>query len=327
MTKPIYLFSRDQRTHNLFRHSWYIAASRRGLPALAFCRGFGLINLGKAIFNFIKTLQGRRIVFGTSEICLYSIFSKPTDIWVFTGLGRLLIDESWQSTLVKMFLKWTYRCQTVIVLNFDDCKLVKEFIGCDATILDGEGFSFNRTSVKIKSAEEGLQFVYVGRLLKSKGVDKLVSSFSLRSLPSWRLHLIGDGDFGNGDALRIETLREMAVNSKGKIVFHGFRSDVRELLGDMDVLISLSKREGLPFSVLEGIEAGLYLVLSDVPGHRSFMGLEGVEFTSVDNIGDVFSRFQEDSTTGLKFDRNARLDICINRFGQDAIADSIFGLL
>ena len=45
-----------------------------------------------------------------------------------------------------------------------------------------------------------------------------------------------------------------------------------------DVYISLSKREGLPFAVVEALSLGCKCILSDVPGHKEFSHVDNVTF-------------------------------------------------
>lgn len=48
----------------------------------------------------------------------------------------------------------------------------------------------------------------------------------------------------------------------------GFSDDKSNIFSSFDVLISMSKSEGLPLNILEGISAGKALILSDIPAHR-----------------------------------------------------------
>ncbi len=52
------------------------------------------------------------------------------------------------------------------------------------------------------------------------------------------------------------------------MIFAGWRTDVRDLLGIMDVFVLASWREGMPRSAIEAAAMGLPLVLTDIRGSR-----------------------------------------------------------
>ena len=289
-------FSRDDRTFQLFRSSWQIAARERALEVRVVNRGFGPRNTWQAIRRFIAGAGSRRIVFGTSEICLYALFAGPRDIYVFTGLGRLLLDDGIVARAVRLYLRWTYRRQAVVVLNPQDQALIGDLLGTTPVLIDGEGYPFDTSQPAFASrpSDGALTFAYVGRLLKSKGVDTLIAEFARNASSHWTLLVVGDSDFSNPDALTPDELRRLAQDTQGKIEYLGFRKDVREILQGVDFLISLSRREGLPFSALDGIDAGTHLILSPVPGHLSFKDVAGVTFVESDRLDRVFKQIASD---------------------------------
>lgn len=329
MAAKIFFFSRDVRTHNLFRGSWHRAVQEGGVDAIVICRGFGLKNVFISIFRFIFSTGQCRVLFGTSEICLYSLFSTNGDVWVFTGLGRLLLDEGYLARFVRSYLRSLYRGQRLVVLNEQDQKFMQEVFGRPPFLLNGEGyqFSINSSEHKVSLNQRELTFAYVGRLLKSKGVDQLVTSFAKHSLDSWTLMVIGDSDFSNKDSMSLIDLDRLGKLSKGKILYTGFQKDVGALINSADFLISLSRREGLPFSVLDGIEAGLHIALSPVPGHLSFSDLPGVTFVKPGELGIFFERVAHVPSQFLIFDRVKRIAACRQKFSREAVVEKIKYLL
>jgi glycosyltransferase involved in cell wall biosynthesis len=327
VNKNFYFFSRDQRTHSLFRASWHLAAQQCGADANVVCRGFGWKKALAAVNAFIGASSGRRVIFGTSEICLYAIFSCRKDIWVFTGLGRLLIDGGFVARGVRTLLQWLYRGQQMVVLNEQDGELIRNSIGCAPTLIEGEGYKFLSLPGGTERPGNSITFAYIGRLLKSKGVDNLVESFARYSKPNWTLMVIGDNDFANRDSVPMSEFQRLAETSKGRIVFTGFQSDILNILRGVDVVISLSRREGLPFSVLDGIVAGAHIVLTPVPGHLSFRDFEGITFVDPSDLGRFFVSISENPKPFFMFDRDQRVATCEARFGQGAVTKSITSLL
>jgi glycosyltransferase involved in cell wall biosynthesis len=58
-------------------------------------------------------------------------------------------------------------------------------------------------------------------------------------------------------------------------------------MGAADVVVSLSRFEGLPNSVQEAVMCGTPLVLSDIPAHRDLLGSESALFVDGDDPSDV----------------------------------------
>lgn len=325
----ISFFSRDERTFLLFRSSWQIAARELGSEAEIFNRGIGLKNAWRAIRNFVVSRKTRRFVFGTSEICLYSLFSGAKDVFVFTGLGRLLIADSLVASFVRSFLRMTFKGQTLVVLNPQDQRVISELFGAVPILIEGEGYRFDASGPALaqRPIGNGLVVAYVGRLLKSKGVDNLIREFARNALDKWTLLLIGDNDFSNSDSVDLAELQSLIKSSAGRIECLGFRNDVPQQLQGVDFLISLSRREGLPFSALDGVASGAHLILSRVAGHLSFGEFAGVTLTEPDQLGKVFHDIASGSTKFFDFDPIDRRRACDRRFGQATIVAVIKRLM
>jgi glycosyltransferase involved in cell wall biosynthesis len=83
--------------------------------------------------------------------------------------------------------------------------------------------------------------------------------------------LIGDGELrGNVEA---EIAR---LGCTGRITVLGWRPDVPELLGALDLFVLPSRWEGLSLAILEAMACGVPVVASDIPGNRDAV-VEGVD--------------------------------------------------
>ena len=93
------------------------------------------------------------------------------------------------------------------------------------------------------------------------------------------LLLVGDGELWE------ETKRWVAQASLPRIHFLGRRGDVPAVLSTSDIVVLVSKHEGLPRALLEGMAAGKPLVATDVRGNRDLVE-DGVNGFLVP-LGDV----------------------------------------
>ena len=320
--KKIILFSRDARTEKLFRNSWIKALNELNYEVFLANRGTINISIISGLRIFFRVLQFQKIVYGTSEICLYIPFLAKRDILVFTGLGRLLTNKGPIKNIVIFYLKIFYRGQKIICLNTEDKKYIESFLPCKPIKI--EGYSFQEKEYKLIQIEPKQipKFVYVGRIIKSKNIDFLIETFLELNL-EYEFHLFGDFDFNSSDAISSDWLADKVEQSNGKIFYHGFRQDLFKHLDEFQAMISFSTREGLPFSMLDGIQAGCYLIINEAPGHNSFNKLEGVSFVERSSLTEFLNNFISSFDAYITFDRNKRLAVSNKIFGINKIIRDI----
>ena len=121
-----------------------------------------------------------------------------------------------------------------------------------------------------------LRLVYVGRLVREKGVLELLEAVA--RVPQVELTIIGDALASDRDAVTVEA-RELAARSPGRVHFVGMlaRQDVRAVLRRHDCFVLPSWREGVPRSMIEAMASGLPIIGTDIRGSRELVrtGHEG----------------------------------------------------
>lgn len=319
------LFSRDLRTHGLFRGAWMRAVEAEGLALEVYTRGQGAGAAMRYAADFVHARHARRLIFGTAEIALLSSLARRNDVFVFTGMGRLLQRGDAGARRILRFLKLMDRGQQVVVLNHDDHRLLHPIYGDRIAVLPGEGYHFDHTLAHHDHSGP-LRLAYAGRMLRSKGVDILIDTCCRLEVD---LLLMGDVDFDNSDAVDSAWLAQRLSDAGGRIRHVGFVNDVLTRLTHADVYVSLSEREGLPFGVLDGINAGCALLLSDVAGHREFAGLPGVTLIVPDRerLKAAISAMATRPADYLTFDHQARMAEAETKYGFEAIVPRIRDLL
>lgn len=129
------------------------------------------------------------------------------------------------------------------------------------------GEYYRRTPEVIAEAERlkapAFTFLFVGRLVRDKGIDELVRAFHSLETKDARLVLIGrqepDLDPLSPDVLEI-------MNNDERILVPGEIDDVRGWMAASDVLVLPSHREGFPNVVLEGGAMDLPVITTAVNG-------------------------------------------------------------
>lgn len=129
---------------------------------------------------------------------------------------------------------------------------------------------YNRTEEVMQEAakirKEGVTtFIFIGRVVRDKGMHELVDAFvRLHKLHSnTRLILVGPVE-PELDPLNAET--QQVIDAHDAIEAVGSQKDVRPWLAASDVLVFPSYREGFPNVVIEAGALGLPSIVSDING-------------------------------------------------------------
>lgn len=121
-----------------------------------------------------------------------------------------------------------------------------------------------RTALGLDQA--ALIFIIVANLIPYKGHLDLIEAFgkAAERLPQgWRLLVVGRDD---GVAPAAKTLAE-SLGIANNILFLGARNDVPDLLNASDVGLLSSHEEGFSNAIIEGMRAGLPMIVTDVGGN------------------------------------------------------------
>ena len=120
-------------------------------------------------------------------------------------------------------------------------------------------------------------FVFVGRVVRDKGINELVQAFARLNAQESATRLILVGRFeDNLDPVSPQTRQTIEQNDSIEAV--GSQADVRPWLAASDALVFPSYREGFPNVVLEAGAMGLPSIVTDINGSREIIveGKNGV---------------------------------------------------
>ena len=114
-------------------------------------------------------------------------------------------------------------------------------------------------------SEGPVSFLFVGRLLQSKGIEEFLRAACLLENRGMYAQYTVVGDFENNlDAVSKDIFSRF--ETKVNINWLGHLEDVREPLSNSHVFVLPSYREGLPRSVLEAMATARPIITTDVPG-------------------------------------------------------------
>ena len=169
----------------------------------------------------------------------------------------------------------------LFVENPDDVealKAVRADPGDRVTILGGAGVDPDHFRPEPWPANDPPVAAYVGRMIRSKGLDTLVAAAERIAAtgPPLAIDLYGRIDDDNPEAFSGADIA--GWQQRGLVRWHGHVDDVREVWRRADIFVMCPRGgEGLPRSLLEAAACGRPAVVTDVPGCRHFVrdGIEG----------------------------------------------------
>jgi len=114
---------------------------------------------------------------------------------------------------------------------------------------------------------DSLLIGYVGWLIPIKGVTYLVNAMArvAEKYPKSLLILVGKGDDKGEEEIKLKEQVERA-GLTDKVIFLGWRPDVAEIMGCLDIFVLPSLNEGMGRVLVEAMAAGLPIVASRVGG-------------------------------------------------------------
>ncbi|ARR49874.1 glycosyltransferase [Photobacterium damselae subsp. damselae] len=238
-------------------------------------------------------------------------FAKKNDIYITTDIATycIILIANYLNRKVKYIIMWEHypkekngrfwlwlekklslsnKADAIVVLNDIEKQKWNE-INNVHVISNGIDASADNISDK----KYGL--VYVGRITKDKGVERLIVNYIEAGNFNEKLYIIGDGE-------ELPNLMDKYDNIDN-IIFLGARNDVQDILSKSKIFVSGSYYECFPISVLEAMAQGVPIVSFDNSGGtESVLSKSGAGFIVLNN--EEFSnriQFLLESDNLLKF--------------------------
>ena len=187
--------------------------------------------------------------------------------WFWTGKGVSLVESFFASvydyTLGKLCLS---SADQIVAISQGNISFIKKFSKTPIEVIY-RGLDFPEIKRK-KQNSDPISLGFIGRLVKLKGVDLLISAFAdlIDEYPDLHLQIIGDGEERQNLEKQVQSL-----NIQDKVSFLGYQDKntlQNQILPSLDIFINPSLQEGLPTTVIEALLAECIVVATDVWGTR-----------------------------------------------------------
>jgi alpha-1,3-mannosyltransferase len=210
------------------------------------------------------------------------------------------------NTMTRLSALWYDK---IVAISFADKEL---FSRIDADVICIENGVNIQKYLDAASPVPRKSIISIGRFSSNKRLDRLISFLSRlrRRDLSWTLTIAGrHSDLGADDLIALAE-RE-GVREAVKIIESPSDNDMRKIMGDCSVIASSSEYEGFGLTAVEGMAAGLFPLLSDIPTFRHLVSHTGigmlVDFSAPEASIIKFSQLWEQITNHYEQYRGAAI--------------------
>jgi len=187
---------------------------------------------------------------------------------IFTAHGWAFTEGvSWKRKLIAVpaeRLAGRFAAMIITVSNYDKELAVRhKIVSPDKVRVIWNGIEDTSQQAVHENSKSTVRIVMVARFAPPK--DQLLLLEALRGVRGhgWELILIGDGP---ARRYAVERARDLGIIERVKFLGSREPEDVQRILSVVDIFTLVSRWEGLPLVVLEGMRAALPVVASDVGG-------------------------------------------------------------
>lgn len=253
--------------------------------------GLHVINIGsgnlnpwkvlKYIFNLYSALKKIQ-----PDVCL--TFSIRPAIWGnfitqylniptitnITGVGPLFTSKNLAYRIARSIYRHALqKTRKVFFQNFDDMNLFlqKKFVTKEiAERVPGSGVDYQKFSpiTNVKTNEENFIFLFIGRLIKDKGIFEFVEAARMirKKFPNIIFNVIGPFWHQN---LKSNTITKSDLQNwivEGIIDYQGEKKDIRKFIAESDCIVLPSYREGTSNILLEAASMEKPIITTNTTG-------------------------------------------------------------
>lgn len=281
---------------------------------------------------------------GTVGLLAAKFAGVPHRLHTVAGLP-LLETKGFKRKLLDAVEKFTYKCATLVLPNskgLKDIILKNQYTNSKKLKVIGNGSSngidtkhydtklvneLDKIILKkeLKIDVNDIVFIFIGRIVKDKGINELVDAFNNLSLKHTNTKLLLVGPRENHlDPLLPET--ENLILSNKNILSVGIQKDIRPYVSISHALVFPSYREGFPNVVLQASCMELPCIVSDINGCNEIIShtINGIIIPPKDEkaLYNAMEYLINNPEEIIRMKKNTRSQI-IERYEQDFVWNEI----
>lgn len=162
--------------------------------------------------------------------------------------------------------------------------------GVDTKHFDPNLYDSYKIREKFNIPQNEFVYLFVGRIVKDKGVFELLEAFKQLCIrnSNTSLYIIGPYDKKGDDFKLFQNL----CSRNNKVRYFDFNNDIREFLALGDCFVLPSYREGFPNVVLEAGSMGKPVIMTDVNGHHEYLNESNGLLTTIGDPNNLLDNLE-----------------------------------
>lgn len=234
-------------------------------------RGVNPIEDIKLFFNYCRLMKQEKpdlVLTYTIKPNIYGGFCcrilKVPYVVTVTGLGSTFQKEGLlRKMIITMYRMGLKKAECVFFQNEENRGIFEKFQikGKSSRLVSGSGVNLNRHRQEEYPKGESVKFLYIGRMMKEKGIMELLEAAKELHSEKVSFELLGYCD---------EDLQELLdeAEKKGYVKQLGFDPQVQRYLKDCSALVLPTYHEGMSNVLMEASAAGRPVIATDISGCR-----------------------------------------------------------
>jgi len=242
----------------------------RRLKKLVVQENYDLVHTHTPVASFITRLACRK---SANTRVLYTAHG----FHFYNGAPK--INWAFYYTMERIAARWTNGIITINEEDYLSANRLKLRAGASVYKVNGIGIDLSKFAPQTSVQKSQLRKTYgyndsdmillsVAELNHNKHQDLLIDAVNILKdkIPNIKLLLAGAGVLEDQYKKQVVTL-----GLEDNVIFLGYRKDIPDLLKITDVVVSASRREGLPVNVMEAMATSLPLAVTDCRGNRDLV--------------------------------------------------------
>lgn len=271
------------------------------------------LKLFKDYLNILKEVQPDLVITYTIKPNIYgglacTVRKIPYAVNI-TGLGTAFQGNGALRQMVTAMYKVALKKAKVVFFEnsanrdlFISEKIVKIRQCC---LLNGAGVNLDRFPYEEYPDNEIFHFLFIGRVMKEKGIDELFEAMKRLIAEGQNCFLDVVGPFEEDYKEKLETFEK-----EGWLKYHGFKEDVRPFIKACDCFVLPSYHEGMANTNLECASSGRPIITSNIPGCKEAV-IEGNGLLCAPKDAESLYRVMKKMTEKSREERE-----CMGRIGR-----------
>lgn len=241
-----------------------------------------------------------------------------------TGLGVIEKKGLLQKLMLTLYKVGCRKAKCVFFQNKSNLEFFKnkKVVGDNVELLPGSGVNIEKFSYLDYPQSEKTNIVFVGRIIKDKGVFELAQvAKQYLNNDNVQFTIVGNVEYGS----------ENPFSDLSNVNCVGFHKDVRPFLKDAHAVILPSYHEGMANVLLEGASSGRPIIASRIPGCQETFdeGVTGFGFEAknADSIKEAVQKFLSlTNEQKCEMGRKGR-EKMENQFNRKIVIDKYFNMI